>query len=182
MLYGRCHTACWRLLSSVQDRLKSSSSLLDTIQTWVSEVPNLDKVLTGPVRAAWINWCETRSVRWLSRVTTVGISGTRVRRSIFACTYLLIYILYYIYMHIFTHLFLGLCKLSVGLFIYQSICATYVYNIHIDNNKENICTQKESNQYIYICTYITVCIICPFACVSVSLFVCLCGHLSFIRP
>lgn len=56
-------------------------------------------------------------------------------------------------MHIFTHLFLGLCKLSVGLFIYQSICATYVYNIHIDNNKENICTQKESNQYIYMYIY-----------------------------
>ena len=36
-----------------QDRLKSSPTLLDTIQTWVSEVPNLDKVLTGPVRAAW---------------------------------------------------------------------------------------------------------------------------------
>eukprot|EP00435_Cladocopium_sp_Y103_P026675 s1344_g6.t1 len=36
----------------VKDRLKSSSTLLDTIQTWVSEVPNLDKVLTGPVRVS----------------------------------------------------------------------------------------------------------------------------------
>lgn len=34
----------------VKDRLKASLTLLETIETWVSEVPNLEKLLTSPVR------------------------------------------------------------------------------------------------------------------------------------
>ena len=101
---------------------------------------------------------------------------------VYICLYIPTYIYNIIYMHIFTHLFLGLCKLSVGLFIYQSICATVHMSIIftlILYNKENICTQKESNQYIYMYIYYSMHHLS--LCLCVGKYVCLFVWTSFFH-
>ena len=67
----------------VKDRLKASVSLMETIETWVTEVPNLDKLITSAVRAAG----RREDHSWKAQERLFAVELYEVLRSFTGCSF-----------------------------------------------------------------------------------------------